>query len=455
MSGEITASKSIHGGESEEEPVKDDQISDKEIIQSNTTMTSIGREMRPPRRRGRPPKSRASEVESQESIHQSKTDAKMASMNIRGRRRPRGRPSGQRGIASKLSLEISDSEDDSDSKRILEELSLGTPSKFLSLNILKPRSQDTAALREEEPNTDKVKPPDKTGYPRQKKKVGRKSVTFKESGSRESEQSPLMAIPSQSFQTRAIDEIYQGDRSVGMDSVQKDPDLSVVNMGQDMSADDNGSDSLSESMVKNVNRDISKTKKNTKSKTRTIKTKRRMNLDTPHKSDLWFVPDKNFLSSSLRSHSRNLRSRRSNVGKGEMSTSDGGSHGEHQGSKNSGGHQESRDSDGHRSGGEHQKSRSSEDDFDMPRIKRRRQYSSSSSDGSQDERQRSDEEDAENGDLDITVTPGGRTYRRFKVVRPNNHTPGVRRSQRARIAPVNVLENEQVEYDTRRRSGKG
>ena len=55
--------------------------------------------------------------------------------------------------------------------------------------------------------------------------------------------------------------------------------------------------------------------------------------------------------------------------------------------------------------------------------------------------------------MEITQSAGGRRYRRLRVEPLKSHTPGVRRSNRTRIAPVRHWENEQVEYDTRRRSG--
>lgn len=65
----------------------------------------------------------------------------------------------------------------------------------------------------------------------------------------------------------------------------------------------------------------------------------------------------------------------------------------------------------------------------------------------------SGDEDSVNG-LDITYSAGGRRYRRIRLGPKKSHTPGVRRSQRTRIAPVKYWENEEVEYDTRRRSGE-
>lgn len=67
----------------------------------------------------------------------------------------------------------------------------------------------------------------------------------------------------------------------------------------------------------------------------------------------------------------------------------------------------------------------------------------------------SDEEEAGVRDgLDITYSAGGRRYRRLRVQPSKSHTPGVRRSKRTRIAPVRTWENEEVEYDMRRRSGR-
>lgn len=56
--------------------------------------------------------------------------------------------------------------------------------------------------------------------------------------------------------------------------------------------------------------------------------------------------------------------------------------------------------------------------------------------------------------MEITQSAGGRRYRRMRVEPSKRHTPGVRRGSRTRIAPVRHWENEQVEYDTRRKSGK-
>ena len=69
------------------------------------------------------------------------------------------------------------------------------------------------------------------------------------------------------------------------------------------------------------------------------------------------------------------------------------------------------------------------------------------------------ETSGEEGDDDfvgdeITQSGGGRRYRRLKVAPLKSHTPGVRRSKRTKIAPIRHWENEQLEYDTRRRSGK-
>ena len=55
--------------------------------------------------------------------------------------------------------------------------------------------------------------------------------------------------------------------------------------------------------------------------------------------------------------------------------------------------------------------------------------------------------------MEIIKSAGGRRYRRLRV-EPKSHTPGVRRSNRTRVAPVRHWENEIVEYDTRRKSGE-
>ena len=56
--------------------------------------------------------------------------------------------------------------------------------------------------------------------------------------------------------------------------------------------------------------------------------------------------------------------------------------------------------------------------------------------------------------LEITESPGGRKYRRLRVQGATRRTPGVRRSQRTRIAPVKHWLNEQPEYNMKRRSGE-
>ena len=67
----------------------------------------------------------------------------------------------------------------------------------------------------------------------------------------------------------------------------------------------------------------------------------------------------------------------------------------------------------------------------------------------------SDEEEGGVRDgVEITYSAGGRRYRRLRVQPSKSHTPGVRRSKRTRIAPVRTWENEEVEYDMRRRSGR-
>ena len=66
----------------------------------------------------------------------------------------------------------------------------------------------------------------------------------------------------------------------------------------------------------------------------------------------------------------------------------------------------------------------------------------------------SSEEDDQFRGEEITQSGGGRRYRRLRVGPSKSHTPGVRRSNRTKIAPVRHWENEQPEYDTRRRSGE-
>lgn len=86
-----------------------------------------------------------------------------------------------------------------------------------------------------------------------------------------------------------------------------------------------------------------------------------------------------------------------------------------------------------------------------PKTKRRKKDSSTAGEENQF---LSDEEEAGVRDgLDITYSAGGRRYRRLRVQSSKSHTPGVRRSKRTRIAPVRTWENEEVEYDMRRRSG--
>ena len=87
-----------------------------------------------------------------------------------------------------------------------------------------------------------------------------------------------------------------------------------------------------------------------------------------------------------------------------------------------------------------------------PKTKRRKKDSSTAGEENQF---LSDEEEAGVRDgLDITYSAGGRRYRRLRVQPSKSHTPGVRRSKRTRIAPVRTWENEEVEYDMRRRSGR-
>ena len=89
-----------------------------------------------------------------------------------------------------------------------------------------------------------------------------------------------------------------------------------------------------------------------------------------------------------------------------------------------------------------------------PKAKWRKKESSTAKTG-EDNQFLSDEEEAGVRDgLDITYSAGGRRYRRLRVQPSKSHTPGVRRSKRTRIAPVRTWENEEVEYDMRRRSGR-
>ena len=54
---------------------------------------------------------------------------------------------------------------------------------------------------------------------------------------------------------------------------------------------------------------------------------------------------------------------------------------------------------------------------------------------------------------DLVRSLGGRRYRRYTVEYQNPKTPGVRRSKRTRVAPIQQWKNEEPEYE-RRRSGK-
>ena len=58
----------------------------------------------------------------------------------------------------------------------------------------------------------------------------------------------------------------------------------------------------------------------------------------------------------------------------------------------------------------------------------------------------------ENANIEVVKTPGGRRYRRLEVARPTNPTPGVRRSKRARVPPIEP--GQQIEYNRRRESGE-
>ncbi|XP_064387098.1 cell surface glycoprotein 1-like [Halichondria panicea] len=56
-------------------------------------------------------------------------------------------------------------------------------------------------------------------------------------------------------------------------------------------------------------------------------------------------------------------------------------------------------------------------------------------------------------ELELTLSPGGRQYRRHKVGPRSARTPGVRRSRRTKIPPVRPWLGEKVEYEMRRKSG--
>lgn len=62
--------------------------------------------------------------------------------------------------------------------------------------------------------------------------------------------------------------------------------------------------------------------------------------------------------------------------------------------------------------------------------------------------------DSDSDGHDVTTSPGGRQYRRLGVTNAVARTPGVRRSQRTRIAPVRPWLNEKIDYEMRRKSGR-
>ena len=64
----------------------------------------------------------------------------------------------------------------------------------------------------------------------------------------------------------------------------------------------------------------------------------------------------------------------------------------------------------------------------------------------------SSEEEEEKDGVDLVRSMGGRRYRRHILEHREDKTPGVRRSKRTRLAPVQYWKNEEVEYE-RRRSG--
>ena len=64
----------------------------------------------------------------------------------------------------------------------------------------------------------------------------------------------------------------------------------------------------------------------------------------------------------------------------------------------------------------------------------------------------SEEEEEERDGVDLVRSMGGRRYRRHILEHREGKTPGVRRSKRTRLAPVQYWMNEEVEYE-RRRSG--
>ena len=89
-----------------------------------------------------------------------------------------------------------------------------------------------------------------------------------------------------------------------------------------------------------------------------------------------------------------------------------------------------------------------------PKAKWRKKESSTAKTGEENQFLSDEEEAGVRDGLDITYSAGGRRYRRLRVQPSKSHTPGVRRSKRTRIAPVRTWENEEVEYDMRRRSGR-
>ena len=89
-----------------------------------------------------------------------------------------------------------------------------------------------------------------------------------------------------------------------------------------------------------------------------------------------------------------------------------------------------------------------------PKAKWRKKESSTTKTGEENQFLSDEEEAGVRDGLDITYSAGGRRYRRLRVQPSKSHTPGVRRSKRTRIAPVRTWENEEVEYDMRRRSGR-
>ncbi len=62
-------------------------------------------------------------------------------------------------------------------------------------------------------------------------------------------------------------------------------------------------------------------------------------------------------------------------------------------------------------------------------------------------------QEGDSDDGDVTISPGGREYRRYRVEAGGPKTPGMRRSNRTKIAPARPWLGEKIDYDMRRKSG--